>query len=205
MPSCRLIKCLVSVFLHTSLVPSCTLFTAVLPKRLYKTPTPYIHYHLQDKTHRSHHGLIKRARQTPSLLTLSPFPLFLHWRSPLPFCLLFLFPSSSISWATLAVSILFCNLDFIGCHVFDIRSGHIYFQGQYSAWVFSALFPFCLQCFLSFILCFGCISFQSFPCYSFSAAAPEISVLQGSLKADTHEGFCSRSSLNLPREHAPKY
>ena len=81
----------------------------------------------------------------------------------------------------LAVSILFCNLDFIGCHVFDIRSGHIYFQGQYSAWVFSALFPFCLQCFLSFILCFGCISFQSFPCYSFSAAAPGISVLQGSL------------------------
>ena len=81
----------------------------------------------------------------------------------------------------LAVSTLFCNLDFIGCHVFDIRSGHIYFQGQYSAWVFSALFPFCLQCFLSFILCFGCISFQSFPCYSFSAAAPGISVLQGSL------------------------
>ena len=89
-PSCRLIKCLVSVFLHTSLVPSCTLFTAVLPKRLYKTPTSYIHYHLQDKTHRSHHGLIKRARQTPSLLTLSPFPLFLHWRSPLSIFLNFL-------------------------------------------------------------------------------------------------------------------
>ena len=70
--------------------------------------------------------------------------------------------------------VLFCNLHFIGCHVFDIRSGHIYFQDQYSAWVFSALFPFCLQCFLSFILCFGCISFQSFPCYSFSAAAPGI-------------------------------
>ena len=32
------------------------------------------------------------------------------------------FPSSSISWAMLAVSILFCNLDFIGCHMFDIRS-----------------------------------------------------------------------------------
>ena len=116
MPS--LIKCLVSVFLHTSLVPFCI----VLPKRLYKTPTPYIHYHPQDKTDRSHHGLIKRARQTPSLFTLSPFPLFLHWRSPLPLCLLFLFPSSSISWAMLAVSILFCNLDFIGCHMFDIRS-----------------------------------------------------------------------------------
>ena len=112
------------------------LFTVVLPKRLYKTHTPCIHYHLRDKTHRSHHGLIKRARQTPSLLTLSPFPLCFHWRSPLPFCLLFLFPSSSISWATLAVSILFCNLDFIGCHVFDIRSGHIYFQGQYSLYFF---------------------------------------------------------------------
>ena len=54
------------------------LFTAVLPKRVYKTHTPCIHYHLRDKSHRSHHGFIKRARQTPSLLTLSPFPLFLH-------------------------------------------------------------------------------------------------------------------------------
>ena len=27
----------------------------------------------------------------------------------------------SISWAMLAVSISFCNLDFIGCHVIDIR------------------------------------------------------------------------------------
>ena len=58
------------------------------------THTPCIHYHLRYKTYRSHHGLIKRARQTHSPLTLSPFPLFLHWRSPLPFCFLFLFPSS---------------------------------------------------------------------------------------------------------------
>ena len=102
------------------------LFTAVLPKRLYKTRAPCIHYHLRDKIHRSHHGLIKRARSSPySLLTLSPFPLFLHWRSPLPFCLLFLFPSSSISWAMLAVSISFCNLDLLGFHVFEIRFGHI--------------------------------------------------------------------------------
>ena len=28
----------------------------------------------------------------------------------------------------LAVGISFCSLDFIGCHVFDIRSGHIHFQ-----------------------------------------------------------------------------
>ena len=74
-PSCILIKCLVSVFLHDNLVPSYILFTAVLPKRLYKTHTRCIHYHLRDKTRRSHHGLIKRVRQIPSLLTLSPFPL----------------------------------------------------------------------------------------------------------------------------------
>ena len=149
-PSCRLIKCLVSVFLHTSLVPSCTLFTAVLPKRLYKTPTPYIHYHLQDKTHRSHHGLIKRARQTPSLLTLSPFPLFLHWRSPLSIFLNFL--------GYARVSILFCNLDFIGCHVFDINSvRHIYFQGQYSL----HFFPFVCSIFL--VLFFALVVFLSNP------------------------------------------
>ena len=179
MPSCRLIKCLVSVFLHTSLVPSCTLFTAVLPKRLYKTPTPYIHYHLQDKTHRSHHGLIKRARQTPSLLTLSPFPLFLHWRSPLPFCLLFLIPSSSVSWAMLYARGKYLVLQPRFYRLPRVRlsdRSHIFSRS-----VFSALFPFCLQYFLSFILCFGCISFQSCPCYSFSAAAPGISVLQGSL------------------------
>ena len=29
-----------------------TLFTAVMPKRLYKTHTPCIHYHLRDNTHR---------------------------------------------------------------------------------------------------------------------------------------------------------
>ena len=141
------------------------------------------------------------SNSLPLTLSPFPFPLFLYWRSPLPFCLLFLFPSSSISWAMLAVSILFCNLDFIGCHVFDIRSVTYIFKVSILC-TFSLFF---LQYFLSFILCFGCISFQSFPCYSFSAAAPEISVLQGSLKADTHEGFCSRSSLNLPREHAPKY
>ena len=54
-----------------------------------------------------------------------------------------LFPSSSISWAMLAVSILFCNLDFIGCHVFDINSvRHIYFQGQYSLHFFPSFAVF---------------------------------------------------------------
>ena len=42
-------------------------------------------------------------------------------------------------------------------------------------------FSLCLQYFLSCILCFGCICFQCFPCYYFPAAAPGISVLQGSL------------------------
>ena len=69
------------------------------------------------------------------------------------------------------LSILFCNLDFIGpvTYIFKVS-----IQPEYSL----HFFPFCLQCFLSFILCFGCISFQSFPCYSFSAAALGISVLQ---------------------------
>ena len=133
-----------------------------MPKRLYKTHTPCIHYHLRDKSHRSHHGFIKRARQTPSLLPLSPFPLFLHWRSPLPFCLLFLFPSSSISWAMLAVSISLCNLDFIGCQVFDswfdIRSGHICFQGQY----FLYFSPFVCSIFVVIFIALVVFVFSSF-------------------------------------------
>ena len=87
----------------------------------------------------------------------------------------------------LAVSILFCNLDFIGCHVFDIRSVTYIFKVSILC-TFSLFF---LQYFLSFILCFGCISFQSFPCYSFSAAAPGISVLQGSLPARV---YCPHST-----------
>ena len=67
------------------------------------------------------------------------------------------FPSSSISWAMLAVSILFCNLDFIDCHVFDIRSGHIYFQGQYSL----HFFPFACRNFL--VLFFALVVFLSNP------------------------------------------
>ena len=47
--------------------------------------------------------------------------------------------------------------------------------------VFRVIFPFCLQYFLSCILCFVCICFQCFPCYYFPASAPGISVLQGSL------------------------
>ena len=92
------------------------LFTAVLPKRLYILL--YIHHEFMIIFETSHTGLIMASlnvlgKLLPSSRTLSPFPLFLHWRSPLPFCVLFLFPASSISWAMLAVSISFCNLDFI--------------------------------------------------------------------------------------------
>ena len=149
------------------------LFTAVLPKRLYILL--HIHHAFMIIFETSHTGLIMASlnvlgKLLPSSRTLSPFPLFLHWRSPLPFCVLFLFPASSISWATLAVSISFCNLDFI------------YRVPRVSRSVFSVLFPICLQYFLSHIHCFGCICFQFFPSvYYFSAAAPEISVLQGNL------------------------
>ena len=96
----------------TPLNPS--LFTAVLLKRLYYY-IRHIHHAFMIIFKTSHTGLIMASfniQTPPSLLTLSPFPLFLHWLSPLPFCLLFLFPASSISWAMLAVSISFCNLDF---------------------------------------------------------------------------------------------
>ena len=128
-------------------------FTAVLLKRLYKTHTPCIHYHLRDKTHRSHQGLIKRAHQTPSPLTLSPSPLFLYWRLPLPFCLLFLFPSSQFL-GLCSRQVSRC----MGSHVFDIRSAHIHFQGQYSLY-FS---PFVCSIFLVVFLALGVFVFNAF-------------------------------------------
>ena len=51
----------------------------------------------------------------------------------------------------------------------------------FSRSVFSVLVPFCLQYFLSSILCFGRFRFQCFPCYYFLATAPGISVSQGGL------------------------
>ena len=58
---------------------------------------------------------------------------------------------------------------------------HSVWSHMFSRSVFSVLFPFCLQYFRSHIHCFGCICFHFFPCYYFPAAAPGISVLQGSL------------------------
>ena len=61
------------------------------------------------------------------------------------------------------------------------RVRHSVRSHTFSRSLFLVLFAFCLQYFLSYILCFGCICFQFFPCYYFSAATPWISVLQGSL------------------------
>ena len=132
---------------------------AVLPKRLYNTHTPCIHYHLRDKTHRFNHGRIKRSRQTPSL---RPHPFSFPLVSSLAFTTFFLPPVLisifSISWAMLAVSISFCNLDFMGCNVFDIRSGHIYFQGQYSLY----FFPFVCSIFLLIFFALVVFVFNAF-------------------------------------------
>ena len=68
-PSCRLIKCLVSVFLHTSLVPFCI----VLPKRLYKT---CIHHAFIIIFKTRHTGLIMASLNVlVKLLPSSPFRL----------------------------------------------------------------------------------------------------------------------------------
>ena len=112
------------------------------------------------------------SNSLPLTLSPFPFPLFLYWRSPLPFCLLFLFPSSSISWAMLAVNISFCNLDFISCHVFDIRSGHLHFQGQN----FLYLFLFVRSIFLLILFALVVFVFSAFLVIIF-AAAPRIAVL----------------------------
>ena len=82
----------------------------------------------------------------------------------------------SNSWAMHAVSISFSKLEIIGWHVFDIRSGHIYFQGQYSLY----FFPFVCSIFLLYSLLWS-ILFSMLSLLLFYAAAPGISVLQGSL------------------------
>ena len=113
------------------------------------------------------------------LLLSSPFPLFLHWHLPLPFCLLFLFPCIFLNFLGysrgkyLVLQPRFYRLPPVRQLVRHSVWSHIFSRS-----VFSVLVPFCLQCFLSHIDCFGCICFQFFPCYYFSAAAPGISVLQ---------------------------
>ena len=144
------------------------LFTAVLPKRLYillyKTHTPCIHDHLRDKSHRSHHGFIKRARQTPSLLTHPfAFPLV----SSLAFAASFLPPvfiSSFLNFLGYARGkyLVLQPRFYIGCQVFDswfnIRSGHMYFQGQY----FLYFSPFVCSIFLAIFIALVVFVFNSF-------------------------------------------
>ena len=80
-----------------------------------------------------------------------------------------------ISWAMLAVRISFCNLGFIGYHVFDIRSGHIHFQGQYSLY----FFPFVCSIFLVVFFALVVFVFNAFLVIIFLHPLP--AVLQGSL------------------------
>ena len=75
----------------------------------------------------------------------------------------------------LAVSISFCNLGFIGCHVFEIRSGHIHFQGQYCLYPF----PFVSSIFLVVFFALVVFVFNAFlviiflhPLRDFSLSVP---------------------------------
>ena len=61
----------------------------------------------------------------------------------------------------LAVSILFCNRDFIGCHVFDIRSGHYIFKVSIQPEYSLHFFPFVCSVFL--VLFFALVVFLSNP------------------------------------------
>ena len=125
----------------------------------YIRHTPCIHRHT-GLSMASLNVLVKLLPSSPFRL----FPFFLYWRSPLPFCLLFLFPSSSISWAMLSVSISLCNLDFGLPRVLHSVRSHIFSRS-----IFSVLFPFYLQYFLSYTLCCDCVCFQCFPCYYFGS------------------------------------
>ena len=98
--------------------------------------------------------------QTPSLLTFSHFPLFLHWRSPLPFYLLFLFPSSQF------LELCSCKYLILQPKFYRLpRVRHSIRSHSFSSSLFSVLFPFVCSIFISCFLFFGCICFQCFPCY----------------------------------------
>ena len=140
------------------------------PSDYSETHTPCIHYHLRDKTHRSHHGFIKRVRRTPSAFPLVSSLAFTASILPPAFISIF-----SISWAMLAVSISFCNLGIIGCHVFDIRSGHIPFQGQYSPY----FFPFICSIFLVVFFALVVFVFNAFLVITFLQPLPGFQSYKG--------------------------
>ena len=89
-----------------------------------------------------------KARHNYLILTPKKLESRLRVISPTVFISIF-----SISWAMLAVSISFFNLEFIGWHVSDFRSSHIYFQGQYSLY----FFPFVCSIFL--VIVFALVDF----------------------------------------------
>ena len=145
----------------------CNLFTSVMKSHKYlqrSCPSDYtthIHHAFIIIFETRHTGLIMAALNVlVKLLPSSPF--LLSPCSSLAFTTFFLPPVLisifSISWAMLAVSISFCNLDFMGCNVFDIRSGHIYFQGQYSLY----FFPFVCSIFLLIFFALVVFVFSAF-------------------------------------------
>ena len=164
----------------------CNLFTSVMKSHKYlqrSCPSDYtthIHHAFIIIFETRHTGLIMAALNVlVKLLPSSPFLL-----SPCFFIGVHHFLSASCSY--------FHLLNFLG----DARGKYLVLQPRFyglqrvrhsvrshifSRSVFSVLFPFCLQYFLTNILCFGRFCFQCFPCYYFPATAPGISVLQGGL------------------------
>ena len=92
------------------------------------------------------------------LLPSSPFRLlFLHWRSPLPFCLLFLFPSLKFLGYARGKYLVFQTRDYRLARVrHSVRSN------IFSRSVFSVLFPFCLQYFLTLFFALVDFVFNAF-------------------------------------------
>ena len=64
---------------------------------------------------------------------------------------------------------------FIGCHVFDIRSCHVYFQGQYSLYVF----PFVCSIFLVIFFALVVFVFNTFLVFIFLHPLPGFQFYKG--------------------------
>ena len=138
----------------------------VLPKRLYILL--HIHHAFMIIFETSHTGLIMASlnvlgKLLPSSRTLSPFPLF----PSLAFTASFLRPvfiSSFLNFLGYARGkyLVLQPRFYIGCHVFDswfnIRSGHMYFQGQY----FLYFSPFVCSIFLAIFIALVVFVFNSF-------------------------------------------
>ena len=99
-------------------------------------PTEIRHIRLFSASSKRPPDMIK----TCSSNSFPPHPFAFPLVSSLAFTASFLPPVFisifSISWARLQNEILTASIEFIGWHVFHIRSGHTYFQGQYSLYFF---------------------------------------------------------------------